>query len=378
MTYDFLQHYWCFIVALLGAILVFLLFVQGANAVAHSLGYTEETRRLVYNSTGHKWEFTFTTLVTFGGAFFAAFPLFYSTSFGGAYWLWMIMLFTFVLQAVSYAFQNRVKRPGVFRFFLALNGYIGPMFLGAIVATFFEGANFVVERANIVDTEAVTPVISRWTNASLGLDLLANPWVLLFSVAVFFLARILGLLYLTNNVASQELRDNSHGRLIAAGIHFVVLFGIYFTHVLMKDGYAYNEAGFVFVQPNKYLTNFTEMWYLAATLAVGVVLVVYGTLRTIFDKTYNTGIWPAGIGTVLTVLPLILCAMWNNTAYFPSTEDLQSSLTMVNSCSSEFTLRTMFYASLLIPFVAAYIIYCWRAIDHKKIDLDDLKDKEAY
>lgn len=378
MTYDFLQHYWCFIVALLGAILVFLLFVQGANAVAHSLGYTEETRRLVYNSTGHKWEFTFTTLVTFGGAFFAAFPLFYSTSFGGAYWLWMIMLFTFVLQAVSYAFQNRVKRPGVFRFFLALNGYIGPMFLGAIVATFFEGANFVVERTNIVDAEAVTPVISRWTNASLGLDLLANPWVLLFSVAVFFLARILGLLYLTNNVASQELRDNSHGRLIAAGIHFVVLFGIYFTHVLMKDGYAYNEAGFVFVQPNKYLTNFTEMWYLAATLAVGVVLVVYGTLRTIFDKTYNTGIWPAGIGTVLTVLPLILCAMWNNTAYFPSTEDLQSSLTMVNSCSSEFTLRTMFYASLLIPFVAAYIIYCWRAIDHKKIDLDDLKDKEAY
>ena len=378
MTYDFLQHYWCFIVALLGAILVFLLFVQGANAVAHSLGYTEETRRLVYNSTGHKWEFTFTTLVTFGGAFFAAFPLFYSTSFGGAYWLWMIMLFTFVLQAVSYAFQNRVKRPGVFRFFLALNGYIGPMFLGAIVATFFEGANFVVERTNIVDAEAVTPVISRWTNASLGLDLLANPWVLLFSVAVFFLARILGLLYLTNNVASQELRNNSHGRLIAAGIHFVVLFGIYFTHVLMKDGYAYNEAGFVFVQPNKYLTNFTEMWYLAATLAVGVVLVVYGTLRTIFDKTYNTGIWPAGIGTVLTVLPLILCAMWNNTAYFPSTEDLQSSLTMVNSCSSEFTLRTMFYASLLIPFVAAYIIYCWRAIDHKKIDLDDLKDKEAY
>ena len=378
MTYDFLQHYWCFIVALLGAILVFLLFVQGANAVAHSLGYTEETRRLVYNSTGHKWEFTFTTLVTFGGAFFAAFPLFYSTSFGGAYWLWMIMLFTFVLQAVSYAFQNRVKRPGVFRFFLALNGYIGPMFLGAIVATFFEGANFVVERTNIVNAEAVTPVISRWTNASLGLDLLANPWVLLFSVAVFFLARILGLLYLTNNVASQELRDNSHGRLIAAGIHFVVLFGIYFTHVLMKDGYAYNEAGFVFVQPNKYLTNFTEMWYLAATLAVGVVLVVYGTLRTIFDKTYNTGIWPAGIGTVLTVLPLILCAMWNNTAYFPSTEDLQSSLTMVNSCSSEFTLRTMFYASLLIPFVAAYIIYCWRAIDHKKIDLDDLKDKEAY
>lgn len=378
MTYDFLQHYWCFIVALLGAILVFLLFVQGANAVAHSLGYTEETRRLVYNSTGHKWEFTFTTLVTFGGAFFAAFPLFYSTSFGGAYWLWMIMLFTFVLQAVSYAFQNRVKRPGVFRFFLALNGYIGPMFLGAIVATFFEGANFVVERTNIVDADAVTPVISRWTNASLGLDLLANPWVLLFSVAVFFLARILGLLYLTNNVASQELRDNSHGRLIAAGIHFVVLFGIYFTHVLMKDGYAYNEAGFVFVQPNKYLTNFTEMWYLAATLAVGVVLVVYGTLRTIFDKTYNTGIWPAGIGTVLTVLPLILCAMWNNTAYFPSTEDLQSSLTMVNSCSSEFTLRTMFYASLLIPFVAAYIIYCWRAIDHKKIDLDDLKDKEAY
>ena len=378
MTYEFLQHYWCFIVALLGGLLVFLFFVQGANALAGSLGYTEEELRLIYNSTGRKWEFTFTTLVTFGGAFFASFPLFYSTSFGGAYWLWMILLFTFVLQAISYEFQHKSKHPAVYQFFLTLNGYVGPMLLGSVVATFFEGANFIVEKNNIVDTVAATPVISRWGNATHGLDALVNPWVLIFSVAVFFLARILGILYLTNNVENKDIRSRSSVRFIAASIHFVVLFLIYFVHLLLKDGYAYNDAGFTYIKPYKYLTNFTEMWYLLVILIIGVALVLYSIIKTIANKTYTGGIWPAGIGTVLTVLALLLCAMWNHTAYYPSTADLQSSLTMVNSCSSEFTLRTMFYVSLLVPFVLAYIVYCWRAIDSKKIDREELKDEHVY
>ena len=378
MTYDFLQHYWCFIVALLGALLVFLLFVQGANGVAQRIGYTEEGCRLVYNSTGRKWEFTFTTLVTFGGAFFASFPLFYSTSFGGAYWLWMLILFTFVLQAVSYEFLSKTKYPEVFRFFLTLNGYIGPMLLGGAVATFFEGANFIVEKENIIDAAAITPVISRWANASHGLDILANPWVLILGVAIFFLARALGILYIMNNVADEEIRSRGSVRLIGAAIHFVVLFLIYFVHLLLKDGYAYNSIGLIYIEPHKYLTNFLEMWYLLVILLIGVVLVVYALVRTLFSKTYNKGIWPAGIGTVLTVLALLLCAMWNHTAYYPSTADLQSSLTMVNSCSSEFTLRTMFYASLLVPFVFGYIVYCWWAIDKKKLDKEELENDHAY
>ena len=378
MTYEFVQHYWCFIVALLGALLVFLLFVQGANGVAQSVGFTEEGQRLIYNSTGRKWEFTFTTLVTFGGAFFASFPLFYSTSFGSAYWLWMLILFTFVLQAVSYEFLSKTKFPDVFRFFLTLNGYVGPMLLGCAVATFFEGSNFIVEKNNMIDATAATPVISRWANVSHGLDALVNPWVLIFGVAVFFLARALGILYIMNNVDDKDIRSRGTIRLIGAAIHFVVLFLIFFVHLLMKDGYAYNDTGLIYMVPNKYLTNFTEMWYLLATLIIGVVLVVYALLRTLLSKTYNSGIWPAGIGTVLTVLPLLLCAMWNHTAYYPSTADLQSSLTMVNSCSSEFTLRTMFYASLLVPFVLAYIFYCWRAIDIKKLSKEDLKDDHAY
>ena len=378
MTYEFLQHYWCFVVALLGALLVFLLFVQGANSAVHAICDTEESRRLIYNSTGRKWEFTFTTLVTFGGAFFASFPLFYSTSFGGAYWLWMLILFTFVLQAVSYEFQSRKKYTSIFRFFLTLNGYIGPLLLGCAVATFFEGANFIVEKNNMIDATAATPVISRWANVSHGLDALANPWALIFGISVFFLSRTLGLLYIINNIADKEIRSSASIRLIGAGIHFVVLFLVYFVHLLMKDGYTYNAIGIIYMEPHKYLTNLTEMWYLLVILIIGVALALYGIIRTIFSKTYISGIWPAGIGTVLTVLALLLCAMWNQTAYYPSTADLQSSLTMENSCSSEFTLRTMFYVSLLVPFVLAYIVYCWRAIDKKKLDKEELKSDHAY
>ena len=382
MTYDFLQHYWCFIVSLLGAILVFLLFVQGANSVARSLGRTEEGRRLVYNSTGRKWEFTFTTLVTFGGAFFASFPLFYSTSFGGAYWLWMIILFTFVLQAVSYEFQNKIGNflgPKTFQFFLTLNGIIGPLLLGGAVATFFEGSNFIIAKDNLVDAGAITPIISRWANASHGLDALLNPWVLVLGFAVVFLARVLGILYVMNNVADEDIRSRGSVRLVGAAVPFLLLFVAYLVHVLLKDGFAYNDEGIIYMEPYKYLNNFMEMWYLLVLLLIGVVLVLFGIGKTIFSKGYNGGIWPAGIGTVLTVLALLLSCAWNHTAYYPSTADLQSSLTLVNSCSSEFTLRTMFYVSLLVPFVLAYIIYAWRAIDKKKITKEELQgDDHAY
>ena len=382
MTYNFLQHYWCFIVSLLGAILVFLLFVQGANSVARSLGRTEEGRRLVYNSTGRKWEFTFTTLVTFGGAFFASFPLFYSTSFGGAYWLWMIILFTFVLQAVSYEFQNKIGNflgPKTFQFFLTLNGIIGPLLLGGAVATFFEGSNFIIAKDNLVDAGAITPIISRWANASHGLDALLNPWVLVLGFAVVFLARVLGILYVMNNVADEDIRSRGSVRLVGAAVPFLLLFVAYLVHVLLKDGFAYNDEGIIYMEPYKYLNNFLEMWYLLVLLLIGVILVLFGIGKTIFSKGYNGGIWPAGIGTVLTVLALLLSCAWNHTAYYPSTADLQSSLTLVNSCSSEFTLRTMFYVSLLVPFVLAYIIYAWRAIDKKKITKEELQgDDHAY
>jgi len=381
MTYEFLQHYWCFIVSLLGAILVFLLFVQGANSVAGSLGWTEEGRRLVYNSTGRKWEFTFTTLVTFGGAFFASFPLFYSTSFGGAYWLWMLILFTFVLQAVSYEFQNKLGNflgPKTFQFFLTLNGILGPLLLGGAVATFFEGSNFIIEKNNLVDVTAITPIISRWANASHGLDALLNPWVVIFGFAVVFLTRVLGILYVMNNVNDEDIRSRGSVRLIGSAVPFVVLFVAYLVHLLLKDGFAVDEFGRIYMEPYKYLNNFIQMWYLLILLLIGVVLVLFGIGKTIVSKDYVGGIWPAGIGTVLTVLALLLSSAWNNTAYYPSTADLQSSLTIENSCSSEFTLTTMFYVSLLVPFVLAYIVYAWRAIDAKKLDKDELHNDHAY
>ena len=381
MTYSFLQHYWCFVVALLGALLVFLLFVQGANSVARSLGWTDEGRRLVYNSTGRKWEFTFTTLVTFGGAFFASYPLFYSTSFGGAYWLWMLILFTFVMQAVSYEFQNKIGNflgPRTFQFCLTLNGIVGPLLLGGAVATFFEGSNFIVEKNNMIDATALTPIISRWTNASHGLDALLNPWVLVFGFAVVFLARVLGILYIINNVDDEDIRSRGSVRLVGAAIPFVILFVAYLVHLLVKDGFAYTDEGVIFMEQFKYLHNLLEMWYLLVTLLIGVILVLYGIGRTITSPKYISGIWPTGIGTVLAVLALLLTSAWNHTAYYPSTADLQSSLTMVNSCSSEFTLRTMFYVSLLVPFVLAYIVYAWRAIDKKKLTKEEIKTDHSY
>ena len=380
MTYSFLQNYWWFLVSLLGALLVFLMFVQGANAMLFSLGRNDAERRLLVNSTGRKWELTFTTLVTFGGAFFASFPLFYSTSFGGAYWLWMIILFTFVLQAVSYEFQNKMGNflgPKTFQAMLVINGLVAPLLLGGAVATFFNGSNFIVDKMNL--TVFSQPVISHWANASCGLDALLDPWNLVLGLAVMFLAQVLGILYVMNNVNDENIRSRGSVRLVGCAAPFVLLLVAFLIRTLLKDGFAYNpETGEIFMEPNKYWHNFVDMWYLLVMLLVGVVLTLYGILRTIVSKTYIQGIWPSGIGVVLVVLSLLLCVGWNNTAYYPSTADLQSSLTIANSCSSEFTLRTMAIVSLLIPFVLAYIVYAWRAIDRRKIDHEEITKGESY
>lgn len=379
MTYIFLQHYWWFIVSLLGALLVFLMFVQGANSMVFSLGHSDEERRVVVNSTGRKWEITFTTLVTFGGAFFASFPLFYSTSFGGAYWLWMIILFSFVLQAVSYEFQNKLGNilgTRTFQWMLVANGIIGPLLLGGAVATFFNGSNFVVDKGNLTSFQ---PVISHWANASYGLDALLDPWNLVFGLAVFFLARILGTLYIINNVDDENIRSRGSVRLVGCTITFLIFFLAFLVRTLLKEGFAVDPStGLIVMEPMKYLHNLIAMWPLLIVFAVGVVLLLYGVGRTIVSKTYIKGVWPAGIGVVLAVLALLLCAGWNNTAFYPSNADLQSSLTIANSCSSEFTLRTMFYVSLLVPFVVAYIAYVWYAMDKKKLTKEEVSDEEAY
>ena len=380
MTYDFLQHYWWFIISLLGALLVFLLFVQGANSMIFQLGKTEEERRMLVNSTGRKWEFTFTTLVTFGGAFFASFPLFYSTSFGGAYWVWVLILFTFIIQAISYEFQNKAGNLFGVRTFqtgLIINGILGPLLLGGAVATFFTGSNFIVEKGNI--TDFMQPVISHWANGSRGLDVLLNPWVVIFGISVVFLARILGTLYINNNVNDDIIRGRVRKQLLVNTVLFLLFFLPFLIVTLVGEGYAVNEAGVIVMEPMKYLNNLLAMWPLAIILLVGVVLLLFGIVKTVLKPEYVRGIWPVGIGVVLVVLVLFLIAGWNNTAYYPSTADLQSSLTLQNSSSSEFTLKAMFYVSFLVPFVLAYIVYAWRAIDKKAIDRKEIaEDDHAY
>ena len=293
----------------------------------------------------------------------------------------MIILFTFVVQAVSYEFQNKLGNflgPKTFQMCLVINGLLGPLLLGGAVATFFEGSNFVVFKESMIDNLAFSPVISRWGNASHGLDALLNPWVLIFGLAVMFLARVLGILYIINNVDDKDIRSRANSRLLGAAVPFVLLFVAYLVHLLLKDGYAYDDAGVISIVPYKYLDNFLTLWPLTILLLVGVVLVLFAIGKTFVSKDYVGGIWPAGIGVVLVVLPLLLMSAWNGTAYYPSTANLQSSLTIVNSCSSEFTLRTMFYVSFLVPFVLAYIVYAWRAIDKKKLTKEDIADDHAY
>lgn len=378
MTYEFLQSYWWFLVSLLGALLVFLMFVQGANTLIFCLGKTVNERRLIINSTGRKWEFTFTTLVTFGGAFFASFPLFYSTSFGGAYWLWMIILFSFVIQAVSYEFQNKIGNflgPKVFQICLIINGIVGPLLLGGAVATFFNGSNFVIDKGNIAND--LQPVISRWANASHGLDALLDPWNIVLGLAVLMLARILGILYIKNNIDHQAILERCTKQLPMNAIVFLMLFVPFLIHVVLKDGLS-TLSGDITVENMKYLHNLMEMPMVTGILLVGILLVLYGIFMASKSITYRNGIWYSGMGTVLTVLALLLTAGWNNTAYYPSNIDIQSSLCLSNSCSSEFTLRTMAFVSILIPFVLTYIIYAWRCIDKKRITKEEIENDEAY
>ena len=379
MTYEFLQAYWWFLISLLGALLVFLMFVQGANTLIFCLGKTTEERRLIINSTGRKWEFTFTTLVTFGGAFFASFPLFYSTSFGGAYWLWMIILFSFVIQAVSYEFQNKIGNflgPKTFQVCLVINGIVGPLLLGGAVATFFDGSNFVIDKGNL--TNDLQPVLSRWANASHGLDALLDPWNLVLGIAVFMLARILGMLYIKNNIEHETILERCTKQLPWNALIFLVFFVAFLVHVLTKDGFGDHGNTGIDIEPMKYFDNLIEMPGLSLILLIGIVLVLLGIFKASKSVAYRNGIWLTGIGTILTVLVLFLITGWNQTAYYPSLIDINSSLTIANSCSSEFTLRTMTYVSFLIPFVLAYIIYAWRAIDKKGITLEEIEKEEAY
>lgn len=364
--YTFLQQYWWFIVSLLGGLLVFMMFVQGANAMIFSAGKTEEERIRVVNCTGKKWELTFTTLVTFGGAFFASFPLFYSTSFGGAYWLWVLILISFVFQAVSYEFQTKagnILGKNTFRTFLVINGFAGPFLVGAAVGTFFTGSDFLVNKDAVADSLA--PVISIWGNGWHGLEALAVPVNLLLGLAVVFLTRVLGSLYMINNIDDAVLTGRVRKRMVFNAVCFLLFFLAFLAVILTGEGFAVGEGGVVVMEKYKYLHNLLQMPAVLAVFLCGVVAVLYGILRTVFSKVYDRGIWWTGAGTVLAVLSLFLIAGWNGTAYYPSTADIQSSLTIVNSSSSRFTLNVMTFVSFIIPFVLAYIAYAWRSMDRK-------------
>ena len=373
-TYILLQQYWWFLVSLLGALLVFLLFVQGGQSLLLTIGKTEVEQKMIMNSTGRKWEFTFTTLVTFGGAFFASFPLFYSTSFGGAYWVWMLILLCFVLQAVSYEYQSKkgnLLGKKTYRIFLILNGVLGPLLLGTAVGTFFTGAEFVVNKEQL--SEVAMPVISSWANPLHGLEAAFNPWNLMLGLAVFFLSRVLALLYFINNINDTNIYDRCRSQLRKETIPFLLFFLAFVINLVLTEGFAVDpQSQVVFMQPFKYFINLTQMPAVGAVLLVGVIAVLMGISKTIFVKGWKKGIWFTGVGTVLTVLALLLCAGWNDTAYYPSLADLQSSLTIHNSCSSPFTLKVMSFVSLLIPFVLAYIYYAWRALDLRKIDSKEM------
>lgn len=378
MDYAFYQEYWWFLVSLLGGLLVFLLFVQGGNALIFSLGQNELERKMIVNSTGRKWEFTFTTLVTFGGAFFASFPLFYSTSFGGAYWLWMIILFSFVLQAVSYEYQSKkgnLLGRNTYRAFLVLNGFVGPFFLGCAVATFFTGSDFVVNKEQLL-TQGM-PVISVWGNNWHGLDALANGWNIVLGLAVVFLSRVLGALYLINNILDEGINRKARRAVLFNTVPFLVLFLTFVIRLFLTEGFAVDpQSGVVFMEPFKYWHNLLALPAVAVLFLLGVAGVLGGIVGCVLKPDFRKGIWWTGIGTVLAVLALLLLAGYNHTAYYPSVTDLQSSLTLSNSCSSEFTLKTMSVVSLLIPFVLAYIFYAWRSIDRKKIDAQEMKEDE--
>lgn len=379
ITYEFLQQYWWFLIALLGGILVFLLFVQGANALIFLAGKSEEERTLIVNSTGRKWELTFTTLVTFGGAFFASFPLFYSTSFGGAYWVWVLILVTFIFQAVSYEFQNKAGNligKTSFRIFLTLNGCLAPLLIGTAVGTFFTGSQFVIDKNAVGNIAA--PVISRWTCAWHGLEAVAEPFNVAFGLMVMCLAVCLGALYLQNNIAHEPLAPRLRRSLLASFALFLLMFLCVMFQLFTMDGFATDAQGTVSMQSGKYLHNLLQMPAVLAIFLLGALLLVAGVAANLLRPAFRRGIWLAAPGTILAVMALFMLAGYNQTAYYPSTANLQSSLTLANSCSSEFTLRTMAAVSLIIPLVVAYIAYFWRQMDKTSLTSEELERGERY
>ena len=355
---------------------MFLMFVQGANIHLVNGKLSDLQKRMIVNSTGRKWELAFTTLVTFGGAFFASFPLFYSTSFGGAYWVWMLLLVTFVFQAVSYEFLHKKGNLlGVkgFRIALVANGFLAPFIVGTAVGTFFTGSDFTVNKAAIMDMGA--PVISTWHSSWRGLEALAQPHAVLLGLTLVGLTTILGALYLINNIEDTDLSGKMRRIIKVVTIPFLVFFLVWTGMLLCKEGFAVNGDGIVFMEKYKYLYNLLQMPVVLGMLIVGVVLVLSGIWMGGFTSN-KKGIWAAGPGTVLVVMCVFFLAGFNGTAYYPSVADLQSSLTISNSCSSKFTLYVMSCVSLLIPFVLAYIAYAWRAMDRKMITPEEIKGKD--
>ena len=374
LSHAALQQYWWILVSLLGSILVFLLFVQGGQTLIYQLGKTDTDRTIIINTIGSKWEFTFTTLVTFGGAFFASFPLFYSTSFGGAYWVWIIILFAFIIQAVAYEFRSKPENflgKKVFDGFLFVNGLLSTVLLGAAVSTFFTGSHFIIDSARH----------SQWTLATRGLEAAFNIQNLSLGLAVFFLSRVLASLYFFRTINSMDIIEKTRKQLIYNAIPFLVFFLLFTGLLMFKDGFAVNPvSGEVFMAPYKYFHNLIEMPVVALLFLAGVVLVLAGIILPVlsFVKYGEKGIWFSGFGTVLVVFSLFLLAGFNNTAFYPSVADLQSSLTISNSSSSHYTLTAMSYVSLIIPFVLVYIVYVWRIINRKKVDISDLNEEHVY
>ena len=379
ITYEFLQNYWWFLIALLGGLLVFLLFVQGGNALIFLAGKTEDERQLIVNSTGRKWELTFTTLVTFGGVFFASFPLFYSTSFGGAYWVWILILITFVFQAVSYEFQNKAGNllgKNAFRTFLTINGCLAPLLIGTAVGTFFTGSEFMVNKNAVADIGA--PVISRWANNWHGLEAVTNPFNVEFGLMVMFLAICLGALYMINNIDDDKLATQLRKSLLICFVGFLLMLVLVLINLITMEGFAVDAEGKVFMEKGKYFHNLIQMPAVLIMFLLGAVLLVTGVVMTLMKKEFRRGIWFAAPGTVLAVMAIFMIAGYNGTSYYPSTADLQASLTLSNSSSSEFTLKTMAIVSLIIPFVLAYIAYFWRQMDKKSLTKEELETGEKY
>jgi len=374
-TYSFLQHYWWFIISLLGGLLTFLLFIQGGQSMLFSLSKTEDEKRLLVNVLGRKWEFTFTSLVTFGGAFFASFPLFYSTSFGGAYWVWIIILFAFTIQAFSYEFQSKpgnIYGTTTYRSLLFINGVLGTFLIGVAVATFYTGSDFTVGKGNI--TNIASPVISQWGSGWHGLEALLCPRNWFLGLAVFFLARTNATLYFINRLSDEVLEARSYKYLLYNAVPFVVFFLAFVISIFLSEGFAVNAQGVVFLEKYKYFMNLIEMPLVGILFLLGVVAVLAGILLSLLNKSFKKGIWLSGAGTVLTVTMLLLIAGYNNTAFYPSSTNLQSSLTIFNASSSEFTLRVMSIVSVLVPFVATYIFFAWRAMEKKRTDIQDVND----